>query len=678
MTKRVSIIGSSAAASVVPGWNDYEFARFEREFLNEGVISGFAVSQFSGGANLSVDVALGLAVIEITNTNVSHAKTYKVYFSSDATETIEVEAADVTNPRIDRLILEVDVTTNPNANASNIATIRIVKGVAAGSPAAPSEPSNAITLALISVPAGDTTISTGQITDSRTYASMKSAVLPELCRQGLANNAATVGGTSDVITLTSSPVRAAYATSSLIWFIATGTNTTSVTANVDGLGAKTLKKWSAGTLANLTAGDLVNGLPVVLYYDGTYLIVISPLAPGAASGTVSVADKTASYTVVSGDAGKMMTNNGTTTPVDFTLPTSNQGLSFELCCLDTDGIVLLPSSSDTIDDGTTTGLVGYYSQTLTSTARLLKVTSTKWVVTQKSGTWATFIPKGFILGGDEAGGKVATVETLKFSDDTRSTAANNLTAARYSGFGVQGLIGVGYYAGGYNSGGTVQSTIYKMNMLAESFSTLGGALSAARAAESARGMSSSTKGYAVAGYTGSSSAVVDAITFATDGLATITSLAVAKQSGAVHQSSSAGYYCGGSTGGTVQYKLTFSGESWSTLGGALPVSRSECGACHSTLAGYYAGANAAVNTIAKFTNASDTSATLAATLSDTRMRMAGFQKSTDGYYCGGFKAARVATIDKINFGADTISTPAATLGAARDGVAGLSNSGLGV
>ncbi len=203
MTKRVSIIGSPAGASVVPGWNDYEFAQFERIFLTEGVISGFAVSERGAGANMSVDVALGKALIEITNTNVAHGKTYKVYFDSDATENISITTADGTHPRIDRICLRVDVVTDPNGNASNIAIIEAIAGTPAGSPSAPSEPSNAITLALVSVPASDTTISTGQITDSRTYADIASTILANIARADTlagtgANQGASTVGVRDV------------------------------------------------------------------------------------------------------------------------------------------------------------------------------------------------------------------------------------------------------------------------------------------------------------------------------------------------------------------------------------------------------------------------------------------------------------------------------------------------
>lgn len=132
---------------------------------------------------MSVDVALGEALIEITNANLTPSETYLVYFHNDATVNVTVPTADATNPRIDIICLRVDVSTDPDASADNVAIIELVQGTPAGSPSAPSTPSNAIKLAEVSVPASDTTISSGQITDSRTYVTMDSSVLADVARE---------------------------------------------------------------------------------------------------------------------------------------------------------------------------------------------------------------------------------------------------------------------------------------------------------------------------------------------------------------------------------------------------------------------------------------------------------------------------------------------------------------
>jgi hypothetical protein len=86
---------------------------------------------------------------------------------------------------------------------------------------------------------------------------------------------ATVGGTGNAITLTSvaSSAIGSYTAGMLISFIAGATNTSTVTINVDGLGAKAITK--AGTLA-LTSNDIISGQLVTLRYDGTRFQLQAP------------------------------------------------------------------------------------------------------------------------------------------------------------------------------------------------------------------------------------------------------------------------------------------------------------------------------------------------------------------------------------------------------------------
>lgn len=186
MTKRISIIGSSQSASTVPGWNDYELQEFERSFLTEGVIQGigggFAVSERGAGANMTVDVASGRAIIEITNTNLAHGETYKVYFDSDEIENVAITVADNTYERIDRVVLRIDVATDPDGTSANIAIIEVVEGTPSGTPAPPDTPANAISLATVSVPASDTSIEDAQITDTRQYVAFRYDVMRDVAK----------------------------------------------------------------------------------------------------------------------------------------------------------------------------------------------------------------------------------------------------------------------------------------------------------------------------------------------------------------------------------------------------------------------------------------------------------------------------------------------------------------
>lgn len=101
--------------------------------------------------------------------------------------------------------------------------------------------------------------------------------------QNAAMKSGTAGGTANALTLTLAPVPAAYAAQMEIQFKAAADNTASATINVNGLGAKTLKKNVAGTLTDLAAGDIKNGIIYKAVYDGTYFQVRVDAASGLAS-----------------------------------------------------------------------------------------------------------------------------------------------------------------------------------------------------------------------------------------------------------------------------------------------------------------------------------------------------------------------------------------------------------
>ena len=95
----------------------------------------------------------------------------------------------------------------------------------------------------------------------------------------------TVGGTADVITLTPSPAITSYTAGQFFSFLSSGANTTNVTVNVSGLGAKAITK--NGTTA-LVANDIPSGALISIIYDGTRFQLVSVGAASyAASGAVT-------------------------------------------------------------------------------------------------------------------------------------------------------------------------------------------------------------------------------------------------------------------------------------------------------------------------------------------------------------------------------------------------------
>lgn len=95
-------------------------------------------------------------------------------------------------------------------------------------------------------------------------------------KKAVAITAANVAGTADVITLTNASGEevTSQTLGETYSFTLEGTNTTSVTVNVDGVGAVALNKGDGSTA--LEAGDLVNGAEVHIYNDGTRFRLVPP------------------------------------------------------------------------------------------------------------------------------------------------------------------------------------------------------------------------------------------------------------------------------------------------------------------------------------------------------------------------------------------------------------------
>ena len=103
-------------------------------------------------------------------------------------------------------------------------------------------------------------------------------------QSALVAHAATVGGSADAITLTFSPVFAAYTAKLRFRFTASGANTiTNPTVNVDGLGAKIIKKLNS---VALETGDISGAGHICdCVYDGTDILLLNfaPMSPGKAN-----------------------------------------------------------------------------------------------------------------------------------------------------------------------------------------------------------------------------------------------------------------------------------------------------------------------------------------------------------------------------------------------------------
>lgn len=119
---------------------------------------------------MSVQVAAGHAIIPGTET--AQQGYYIAY--NDASATVAIATADPSLPRKDRIVIKVQ--DSYYSGAANIVTFAAVTGTPASSPVAPAAPANALTLAIVDVAAGATSIIDANITDGRTQAKFKESV----------------------------------------------------------------------------------------------------------------------------------------------------------------------------------------------------------------------------------------------------------------------------------------------------------------------------------------------------------------------------------------------------------------------------------------------------------------------------------------------------------------------
>lgn len=85
-------------------------------------------------------------------------------------------------------------------------------------------------------------------------------------------------GSANAYVLTPDTDLAAYVTGERYSFRANFANTGSASLNISSLGAKTIKKVGSSGKTNLVSGDIQDGQPVTVEYDGTDMVMVTPTA----------------------------------------------------------------------------------------------------------------------------------------------------------------------------------------------------------------------------------------------------------------------------------------------------------------------------------------------------------------------------------------------------------------
>ena len=139
-----------------------DFARRFRDFISNGIIvvGGSDLTDelevTSDDSDMFVDIALGKANIR--------GYFYELY---DSAESLELTEGDLINPRIDRIVLEMNL-----ADSERLVKLKVLTGTPAGTPSAPTltqtDTTYQLSLAQILIPATATVVLNSNITDERT------------------------------------------------------------------------------------------------------------------------------------------------------------------------------------------------------------------------------------------------------------------------------------------------------------------------------------------------------------------------------------------------------------------------------------------------------------------------------------------------------------------------------
>ena len=182
--------------------------------------------------------------------------------------------------------------------------------------------------------AGKVEIATQAENDAGTSTGATGALLsatPDLNAKSIQDNkwkyaASTTGNDTYVITL--SPAPAAYVTGMVIDFLPDTDNTGAATINVNGLGAKTINKVSAGVAATLEDGDIKAGFLYSLAYTGTYFVLQNPTGNtmSTANSNTLTAGSTSDASSLHKHVGNLLSTNGSGTVTSDTTTTITHGL----------------------------------------------------------------------------------------------------------------------------------------------------------------------------------------------------------------------------------------------------------------------------------------------------------------------------------------------------------------
>jgi hypothetical protein len=135
-----------------------------------------------------------------------------------------------------------------------------------------------------------------------------------------------VSGTNTIV-LSLTPALTVYPTGGVFYFKAAATNTGNVTININGLGAKSIKKQTLGGLVELKPGDIQGGTIQVIAYDGTQFQQLNLAGEGFRADCRLTYTNATTLTLVRKNGDRLCTNGVNEQIPSAGVTLSNGGLS---------------------------------------------------------------------------------------------------------------------------------------------------------------------------------------------------------------------------------------------------------------------------------------------------------------------------------------------------------------
>ena len=441
--------------------------------------------------------------------------------------------------------------------------------------------------------------------------------------------------------------------------------------NLNGTGLVSIRKEGGAT--TLATGDLATDEMVITVYNGTYHILINPVANAPSSGGITVTAKTADYSVVSGDSPGWFSNSGATDTISFTLPTPAIGKSFGFTTYGPFMKIVRGTSTHIIYDWDGADMLDLIcSGGRGSNIELLGISTTEWQVVRQSGGWQM---RGYIAGGcttNSSANTTALIDRMLMVDDTISALSSSiqLNTASY-GLTSSSHMTKGFFFGGIRTDDNGYNVINEMIYGRTEVCRLHQKTMATNQGSWATTVTSyvNQKSYLCGGYgTGSSTNVISKWPWGTEVCtnlaATMTDATSVNTNG--YHSATKGYVMSGDTNATDEDALTYSTEACAALGVTITSRTARAGAIQSGLKGWSFGGGASLTSGDIWTFATEAKANSTASLGTGVHTTTGISGPLKGYICGGKNGTTVkAEVDNITYATDTRAANASNLSAAR-------------